>query len=428
MKKSMFVMAIVFAGAIAVFTQGAEVGDMALENTLLRQRLDQLDKQIQDLQENRAMQSNSAGAKAPVWSKLDVELYGYLKLDAAYDTSRIDNGNYAKWVSSIAPNSDDDQFNMTANETRLGFMVTGPKNNGLVTSGKVEIDFYGTGGGENKAGIMMRHAFVKLDWPDNNFSVIAGQTSDVISPLVPTTINYSVAWWAGNIGYRRPQIRFTKECSYNDNVDLKFEGAFVRTIGRDTNLVAGTTDSGEDAGFPTVQGRVGVTLPIIPGRKSTIGFSAHMGEEEYDLAASGRSKDFKTWSLNLDVTQPICDKVTIKGEIFKGENLDAYLGGIAQGVNTTLLKEIDSSGGWIAASLGPWNNKQFNVGVSVDDPDNGDLNATNASYNRSIFGNIICSLNSQTDIGFELSRWDTDYLGTKDEDSLRAQFALKYKF
>lgn len=430
MKKTMCLAVIVLAGVSAGLAQGAGTGNMALENTMLRQRLDQLDKEIQDLRQGSSLQKDSTVTKAPVWSKLDIQLYGYLKLDAAYDTSRINTGDYAKWVDSITPNSDDDQFNMTANETRLGFMITGPKSNGLVTSGKVEVDFYGAGAGENKAGIMMRHAFIKLDWPDYRFSIIAGQTSDVISPLVPTTINYSVAWWAGNIGYRRPQIRFTKEVSLNSNVDLKFEGALARTIGRDTPFVAGTTDSGEDAGFPTLQGRVSVSMPIIPDRTSTFGFSAHTGKEEFDLNANGHSKDFKTWSLNLDVTQPICEKVSLKGELFKGENLDAYLGGIGQGVNMTTYKEIDSSGGWIAASLGPWNNKQFNVGISIDDPDNGDLNSTteNKSYNRSIFGNIIYSLNSQTDIGFELSRWDTDYIGAPDEDSLRAQFAVKYKF
>jgi hypothetical protein len=84
-----------------------------------------------------------------------------------------------------------------------------PTANGIETSGKLEIDFYG-GGPENKNLPMMRHAFMKLDWPKRGFSILAGQTSDVISPLVPSTVNYSVAWWVGDIGYRRPQLRLTK--------------------------------------------------------------------------------------------------------------------------------------------------------------------------------------------------------------------------
>ena len=34
-----------------------------------------------------------------------------------------------------------------------------------------------------------------------------GQTWGVVAPLVPGTIMYSVYWGAGNIGYRRAQIR-----------------------------------------------------------------------------------------------------------------------------------------------------------------------------------------------------------------------------
>ena len=89
-----------------------------------------------------------------------------------------------------------------------------------LNTGKLDL-FYGAGGAENKAEIMMRHAFFKLDWPQERFSIIAGQTSDVISPLLPDTINYSVAWWSGNIGYRRPQIRITKDYKQNRYLNLQ---------------------------------------------------------------------------------------------------------------------------------------------------------------------------------------------------------------
>ena len=43
--------------------------------------------------------------------------YGYIKLDAAYDQSKTDNGNYAYWV---LPQDEDDEFNMTSKQTRIG--------------------------------------------------------------------------------------------------------------------------------------------------------------------------------------------------------------------------------------------------------------------------------------------------------------------
>ena len=433
MRKTMYLLGVVLMIIAAGFPQAAVAGGTAKENAALQQKVNQLDKELEGLKKIVAQQTGTTSdtLPKPVWSNLDIQLYGYLKLDMAYDSSRIDNGNYAKWVDSESTNDDDNQFNMTANETRLGMLINGPDNGNMKTSGRVEVDFYG-GGDENKAHLMMRHAYLKLDWPKSRFSIIAGQTSDVISPLYPSTVNYSVLWWCGNIGYRRPQLRFTKEMRINKDVDLKLEGAFVRTIGRNDAVAAPNgTESGEDSGRPTLQGRVSMTLPLYKQRQATIGFSGHWGKEEYDLDATGNNTDFKTWSLNMDFEQPVSDKVTIKGELFTGQDLDAYLGGIGQGVTTTganIYKEIASSGGWIAASLGPWNNKRFNVGVGSDDPDNSDINTGDRALNRSVFGNMYYALNKQTDVAFELSHWRTEYKGPGDGDSLRAQLALIYKF
>ncbi len=435
MRKTAYLLGVVLVIFAAGFSRAANAGGMAKENTELRQKVDQLDKELEGLKKIVAQQTGTTvdTLPKPVWSNLDIQLYGYLKLDSAYDSSRINNGNYAKWVESESTNDDDNQFNMTANETRLGMLINGPDNGSMKTSGRVEVDFYG-GGDENKSHLMMRHAYLKLDWPKSRFNIIAGQTSDVISPLFPQTVNYSVGWWTGNIGYRRPQLRFTKEMRINKDVDLKLEGAFARTIGRSDAVASPNgTESGEDKGFPSLQGRVSITLPLYNQQQATIGFSGHSGKEEYDLDITGNNTEFKTWSLNMDFTQPINNKLTIKGEIFTGENLDAYLGGIGQGVitdttKTTFYKEIASSGGWIAASLGPWNNKRFNIGIASDDPDNSDINTGDRSLNRSVFGNMYYALNKQTDVAFELSHWRTEYKGPGDGDSLRAQLALIYKF
>ena len=436
MRQKMYMLSVIMIVTMAGFSYAAGTSDMAMENTLLKQRLDQLDKEMDVLRQTVMQQTDTDGmSPKPVWSNLDIQLYGYLKLDAAYDSSRIDNGNYAKWVESERYSDDDDQFNMTTNETRLGMLINGPVNNGMKVSGKVEVDFYGPGDGvkENQARLMMRHAYFKLDWPQDRFSIIAGQTSDVISPLVPGTINYSVCWWTGNIGYRRPQIRLTKELGLVEGGTIKLEGALARTIGR-TDSITGT-ETGEDSGVPSVQGRVSLTTSMFGAKEATIGLSGHWGEEEYDISTtSDRNRDFDSWSINLDYTQPISNKVQIKAEIFKGKDLDAYLGGIGQGVNLdaapnpNLYEEIGSKGGWIAASLGPWNKKRFNVGIAMDDVDRDNVNTGARTVNQSVFGNIIYSLNEQAEVGFELSNWRTEYKGPGDADSLRAQAALIYRF
>ncbi|MHC4204945.1 MAG: DcaP family trimeric outer membrane transporter [Planctomycetota bacterium] len=430
MRKSQFLLSLMLLVCIGTISLAADSDDLARENAELRQKIDKIEKELLGLKTTVMQQSNDPTdpLPRPVWSSLDIQLYGFIKLDAAYDTSRIENGNYAKWVENESSNDDDDQFNMTANQSQFGAKITGPDGENMKTSGRVEVDFY-EGGSENKARLMMRHAYMKLDWPDKRFNIIAGQTSDVISPLLPSTVNYSVSWWTGNIGYRRPQIRLTKELGFDTGGFLKLEGAVSSTLGADSFT---ETDSGEDAGFPTLQGRASVSIPMFGPKDATIGLSGHWGEEEYDTAADGEDEEFETWSVNLDYTQPICEKVAIKAEVFSGKNLDAYLGGIGQGVTTDAgvnqYEEVGSKGGWIAASLGPWNTKRFNVGVAVDDVERGDVNDGDRVLNRSVFGNVYCAVNKQTDIAFELSHWRTEYRGPGDAESLRAQMALIYKF
>ena len=63
--------------------------------------------------------SVQAQDKIPLWSSVDVQFYGFIKLDAAYDTQRSYPGNFVQWVESDVTNTNDDQFSMTANQTRL---------------------------------------------------------------------------------------------------------------------------------------------------------------------------------------------------------------------------------------------------------------------------------------------------------------------
>ncbi|MBE0535228.1 MAG: hypothetical protein IH624_06115 [Phycisphaerae bacterium] len=353
--------------------------------------------------------------------------YGFIKLDASYDSAAVNTGNFATWVLP-QPRGKDDEFNMTAKNTRLGLRINSREKGDILASGLVEVDFFGTdNGGENRPGILVRHAYAKLDWPDARFSILAGQYWDVISPLNPNTLNYTVQWYAGNIGYRRPQIRATKIYALSDAVDLMLEGAVTRNIGSAPGGL--NPDTGADSGIPAFQGRVSSTFPLFGAKPTTVGFSGHWGKEEFDTLAG--DKEFDSWSLNVDFSQPVNKWLAFQGELFTGENLSPYFGGINQGVNIVRNREIASRGGWVAARLTPWDKWAFNVGVSIEDVDNDDLVGIvgdKREYNRAVFGNVIYSINKSTDVGFELSHWRTDYQDQRDAESLRAQTSLIYKF
>jgi len=360
--------------------------------------------------------------KLPVWSQVDIQVYGRLKADASFDSSRVEPGDYVKWVERSVGKTQ--ETNLTANESRLGLNIKGPDIGSTKVSGKVEFDFYGnsaTTDAENKAKPMLRHAYMVFAFP-NKWSLLAGQTSDIISPLTPRTLSYTVLWWAGNIGYRRPQIRLTREYNLCKDTYLKFDGGASRTIGQ-TTTDGLNPESGEASGVPTVQARVGLTVPCVANAKpATFGLSGSYGKEQYWL------KDWVTWSVNADALVPLCPHATLKAEYFAGENLDAFLGGVGQGFNSARREGIKGQGGWMAAEVDAGKGWNFTAGLGVDDPDHGDLNARDRDRNRCLFGNVIYSLNKNAKVGFELSQWRTDYVNASYVDDTRGQLSFIYEF
>ena len=67
---------------------------------------------------------------------------------------------------------------------------------------------------ENKPTLLLRHAYWEVK--DEEFRIVFGQTWDVISPLIPGMLMYSVGWDGGNIGYRRAQLRGERYLAFDD--------------------------------------------------------------------------------------------------------------------------------------------------------------------------------------------------------------------
>lgn len=398
-------------------------------NADLQQRVTDLENELRELKEAIGREPAIAPGRLPVWSTLDVQFSGYMKLDASYDSTDMNTGNFATWAESEAGNRNDNMFNMTANQTRLRLVLKGPEVAGAQSSGKVETDFYGTGAGENRPGILVRHAFMKLDWPDSNCSLIAGQTSDIASPLVPETLNYTVFWNVGNIGYRRPQLRLTKDVPISQGSRLKLEGAAFRSIGRAAAGLMATDDTGEDAGYPGGAARVSVAIRRPGGKDFVVGVSGHIAGEE----AGNSSKHYKSRFVGLDMAAPINKALSLKGEIFKGQNLNQYFGGIGQGVNAATREEIKTWGGWVGLNIKPGSLPQwrFNINAGLEDVDNGDLSVAvpaQRKYNRAISANAIRSFGKHLEVGLEVTDWLTKYKGAAAGDGYRVQTSLIYNF
>lgn len=356
-------------------------------------------------------------------NKLTIQPYGYFKFDMSYDSDLMSVGNFARWVLPISSDDAIPTTNITAKESRFGMNI----NKGSI-SGKIEIDFYGSPSVENKGRLMLRKAYAEAKFA--NFTLRAGQDSDVISPLVPSTINYPVAWWAGNIGYRRPMLKLFGSLN---SVDWTI--ALARNIGGDLKVieadidVAGPLDIVDDGAaglLPEVQGRIGFIL----FNNYTIGFSGHYSKRDI-----GGDKNFdgnyNSWSLNLDLIVKITQKVSLIGEMFSGSNIAGMLGGI--GIPNT-FEGVGTKGGWINLKVKPNSKISISTGFSIEDPSDSDLTtgfmvaSGLRNKNTMLFANIYKDILEGFLVGFEVSYWSTEYINMDTATAMRGQLAFLYKF
>jgi len=356
-----------------------------------------------------------------------IKPYGTIKFDMSYDDSAAigDGGDYIVWVSPEDNNNNsDDKTSFTARQTRLGTTIFAPSINEREISARIEIDFYNPEfATENKSTIQMRHAYCQITGPD--WSLLFGQTSDLISPLAPATLNYPVGWFAGNVGYRHPQLKYTKWWKNKRESTFKIEAALSRQIKQDVDGLG--IDDGQDAALPSILGRFSYSRPYNK-KRIECGVSGHYGEEEIDHVSGGKDIDVKTWSVNADIRFPIGNSIEFKGECFVAENFDSYFGGIGQGVNSTTYEEIKSIGGWVQLGFTPYDRWAFYAGGGIDDPRDGDLHSGARSRNSFMFCNATYFFARYLSVALELGYWKTDYKHDSNGDDIRIQNSWMISF
>ena len=372
-------------------------------------------------------------------SGVSVSLYGFASLNAAYEDSKSNNGNFANFVSaSDLTNKNDGGWHLTPNLTRVGLnLSSGSDSSYFKANGKVEVDFYGGGSG-NAPNPRLRHGYGELSFGNSGLYILGGQTWDLISPLITPTLNAGVLNNSGDAGLRRAQLRLTERVPVAGG-SLDIAAAVVRTIGESQPYnTSSASETGVDADIPTFQGRVGIAVPLwVSDKKFGLGISGHYGQEEIDLDATGDTKNIPTWSANVDLTLPITSTVSILGEGFIGANLDTYAAGIGRGFVTDAedpenIKSIGAYGGWFAVQAKLLKKVAANVGAGIDKLDRDDIEKVGGrEQNISFFANATYNLTETFSLGVEYLHIQTDYLtgGTvKEADLNRYQLSATYGF
>ncbi|HEX2123795.1 MAG TPA: hypothetical protein VHL59_19370, partial [Thermoanaerobaculia bacterium] len=235
-------------------------------------------------------------------------------------------------------------------------------------------------------------------------SLLLGQTFDVISPLFPSANADTLMWNAGNLGDRRPQVRYR----YKSGL-VTFESAAGLTGAVDElDLDGDAVRDGEASALPNLQARLGFDS----SRKDfwTVGVWGLRGWQQTNRAFGGERR-FVSSVIGADYKLALGKRTRLQGEAWLGEALGDYRGGIGQSVNTTTGEEISSRGGWLELGFDATPYSTLYLGYTVDDPDDDDLLANGRTRNSAWYITNRFRFGAPFQIGIEYLRWTTRHRG-----------------
>lgn len=375
-----------------------------------------------------------------------IKFYGFLRGDLAADTDRMSSDTQLPFFV-LSPDDPSQTLERSGDVTvhprltRFGVDITPPKlPSGWASNGKLEIDFYNAvvdrpaAGGplardlisNSRAAPRIRLAYVQVGKGD--FSLLGGQNWDVISPLFPSYNAEVVMWNGGNTGDRRPQFRLSYEPKLGKG-KLSIVGAIGASGAVDGQDLDGDGfRDGEASASPTGQIRVGYSAPL-NGQNWSVGFWGHGAKQQINRSVIAGRDEFTSNLFGMDLSIPILQNLTFRGEAWKGRGLSDVRGGIGQSINTTTGQVIGAAGGWAELSFRVNSHYTVSGGTTLDNPYGSDISAANGRVrNRATYITNRFIVGRGLSFGFDYGRWLTRYkvlrTGTNNRFNLFVQQAF----
>jgi len=233
--------------------------------------------------------------------KHKLQLYGFFKLDAAYQDGGMNGLTFPRYAAA-----GDGNLFLSATHTRFGVKYAGaPLSNGMNLAAVLEWDFFDTAS-PNQMKPRFRQGYFTLS--KKGHSLLFGQAWDLFSPLGPTTLmTNGFLWQTGNVGFRHAQVRYAYSAP-------RFDVA--------VSLGDPATAGGWAAIMPVLQGRLGLKLGA--NGRYQVGLSGIFGREKASAATVAFSNNVDSTGASLDWNFSLCKRLALKGEFLTGANL-AYV-------------------------------------------------------------------------------------------------------
>jgi hypothetical protein len=381
-------------------------------------------------------------------SKYRLRFSGIMLLNMYDNRGTVENQDFPQYAEPpqteplfVSPSS----FGGTLRQSQIRLQAFGPDIAGARTSADLQFDFAGglpnTANGAVMGLVRLRTGTMRLDWA--NTSVVAGQDHLFFAPLAPTSIatlaNPPLSY-AGNLWAWAPQVRIEHRIVLSDASSFSFQAGILDSLSGDfpdDNFIRYMA-WGEESGQPAYAARMAWSHRLF-GQSLAVGFGGYYGRQNW-----GFNRNVDGWAGTTDVTVPLGKLFEFTGEFYRGRAVAGLGGGIGQTIlftggfedPTTVIKGLDSMGGWAQLKFKPRANFEINGAIGLDNPFASELRsyASNPFYlssftrNLSPLVNFIYQVRSDVLFSTEYQRLQTSVLDSKTNIGNHLSFSLGYIF
>jgi hypothetical protein len=254
---------------------------------------------------------------------------------------------------------------------------------------------------------------------------------DIFNPLNPNVLPISYLGASGNTGAFRGQARIEHYWHPSDDQQITLTAGVSDPI---PTTVNNTFRISEDNGWPNIEGRAAWAYGPLIGegplaqRPFEIGISGVVGQIRTTIPFT-RQEVANVWGLGTDCRWAVTPRFGVQGELFVGQTLGTYMGGILQNVNTTTFAGIHDAGGWIELYYYICPEKlHTHVGYGIDDPLDRDLAPGQQVRNDTYFANLIWDVTKYFRVATEFTYRKTAYTVVPNNEGFGIQTQVQFKF
>jgi hypothetical protein len=374
-----------------------------------------IDERITRLEEDQQLLSGKVEdqyqTKVESGSKYRVKLSGILLMNVFSNKGFVDHfevpGVALPATPSLTGGNTGGSFGATFRQSEIGLEVHGPTLAGAKTSGHFVADFFGefpeTVNGSASGSLHIRTGTARMDW--SRTSVVAGMDGIFFSPLYPTSfasLAVPALTYSGNLYGFVPQVRIEHRWTPSEYSTVTLSGGILDPLTGETppQEFLRIPGAGESSRQPAYAARLAWSRRVF-GQPLTIGASGYYSRENW-----GFNRNINGWVANTDWIVPFGQHFNLSGKFYTGRAIGGLGAGIGRSVvfngslgdPTTIVRGLQSTGGWAQLQFKPFPKLEFNGAAGQDNVKAGDLRGftqttgyfdEDLNRNRSAFINFI---------------------------------------